>query len=173
MKRSIVFLSLCASVWLTGCQGQMASDVSSSDSASALSPDSTISFDSSKPSSESNDSRIPELNISTNGFIFEAEIENTPTSEALISMLPMTLRMSAMAHEKYFYLDTTLPTDPYKPEKIETGDIMLYGNNCLVLFYESFETSYSYTRIGKIKNTASLAEALGDGSVEVEWEASF
>ena len=44
---------------------------------------------------------------------------------------------------------------------------MLYGSNCLVLFYETFASSYNYTRIGKVDNTAGLTEAVGSGNVNV------
>ena len=37
---------------------------------------------------------------------------------------------------------------------------MLYGNNCLVLFYKSFSTEYSYTKIGYIENPSNLADAV-------------
>ena len=40
--------------------------------------------------------------------------------------------------------------------KINVGDVMLYGNNCLVVFYKSFDTSYSYTKIGHINNLPDL-----------------
>ena len=33
---------------------------------------------------------------------------------------------------------------------------MLYGNNCLVIYYKSFDTSYSYTKIGHIDNLPDL-----------------
>ena len=33
---------------------------------------------------------------------------------------------------------------------------MLYGNNCLVIFYKSFDTSYSYTKIGHIEDLNEL-----------------
>ena len=41
---------------------------------------------------------------------------------------------------------------------------MLYGSNCLVIFYKSFDTSYSYTKIGHIENLPDL----GDGNINVE-----
>ena len=33
---------------------------------------------------------------------------------------------------------------------------MLYTDNCLVIFYKSFDTSYSYTKIGHINNLPDL-----------------
>jgi hypothetical protein len=47
---------------------------------------------------------------------------------------------------------------------------MLYGDNCVVLFYETFTTSYSYTKIGSIDNPAGLKTALGTGDPEVFFE---
>ena len=43
---------------------------------------------------------------------------------------------------------------------------MLFGNNCLVIFYESFDTSYSYTKIGHIDNLDNL----GNGSIIAKFE---
>ena len=50
---------------------------------------------------------------------------------------------------------------------INKGDVMLYQDNCLVIFYKSFSSSYSYTKIGHIKDTSELEQALGEGSVKV------
>jgi hypothetical protein len=50
------------------------------------------------------------------------------------------------------------------------GDILLWGNNTLVLFYKSFNTPYRYTKIGKINNTSGLAAALGGGDIKVSFE---
>lgn len=48
------------------------------------------------------------------------------------------------------------------------GDLMLYGNACVVLFYGN-AGGYSYTRLGKLQSTQGLAEAVGRGSVNVSF----
>ena len=69
----------------------------------------------------------------------------------------------------YKYLDTTLPTNASCPGTIHAGDILLYGNNCVVVFYKTFNTSYSYTKIGKITDPTGLEAAVGAGGVEVQF----
>ena len=99
---------------------------------------------------------------------FSATLYDNAAAKSLMDMLPLTLDMSELnGNEKYYYLDTSLPTNASRPSGIKTGDIMLYGNSCLVLFYESFSTSYSYTPIGHIDDPAGLAAALGSGNVQV------
>jgi hypothetical protein len=73
-------------------------------------------------------------------------------------------------NEKYFDLEGSLPANASNPGTIKSGDLMLYGSGTLVLFYKSFSTSYSYTRIGHIDDTNGLAAALGSGSVVVNLE---
>jgi hypothetical protein len=43
---------------------------------------------------------------------------------------------------------------------------MLFGDNWLVLFYKSFDTPYSYTKIGHINNIADL----GNDDIKVRFE---
>ena len=109
------------------------------------------------------------LSLQVNGKTFKITLEENETTEALTKVLPLKIIMNELnGNEKYYYLDTMLPSNPIRVEKIESGDIMLYGDNCLVIFYEDFKTTYSYTRIGKIENTEGLKEALGSGNVEME-----
>ena len=46
---------------------------------------------------------------------------------------------------------------------------MLFGSNCVVLFYKNFSTGYSYTRIGKLDNPADLEKTLGAGNVRAKF----
>jgi hypothetical protein len=88
------------------------------------------------------------------------------------TMLPLTVNMSELnGNEKYCYLSESLPTKSERPSGIQKGDLMLYGSDCLVLFYESFSTSYSYTALGKIDDPEGLEKALGSGAVRVTFES--
>ncbi len=111
------------------------------------------------------------MNIKINGENFTAEFYDNKTAQAFADILPLTINMEELhGNEKYYYLDNSLPTDSSNIGEINTGDIMLYGTDCLVLFYDTFNTSYSYTRIGYITDTAGLKDAVGSGSVTITFE---
>ena len=95
---------------------------------------------------------------------YEIKLENNSTVSALMQELPLEVSMSDLNNnEKYVDLDSSLPTNTYNPKHIEAGDVMLFGNNCLVVFYESFDTSYNYTKIGHIDNLPNF----GSGSISM------
>ncbi len=114
-----------------------------------------------------------QINVTVGNKTFTAILADSETGRAFAQLLPLTLSMTELnGNEKYHYLDSSLPTDSYRPGTIHAGDLMLYGNNCVVLFYETFSSSYSYTRIGSIDNSAGLTAALGSGNVSVRFEKS-
>ncbi|MBM6926066.1 cyclophilin-like fold protein [Pseudoflavonifractor phocaeensis] len=114
---------------------------------------------------------MPALSIEVGGQSFTATLQDTPTTRALLERLPITVTMGELnGNEKYYYLDESLPTDSRRPGQIHAGDLMLYGSDCLVLFYESFSSSYSYTTLGRIDDPSGLAAALGRGSAEVTFQ---
>ena len=73
------------------------------------------------------------------------------------------------SNEKAFDLNEALPGDAQNPGTIHSGDLMLYGSNTVVLFYESFDTTYAYTRIGRLNVPDGLSEVLGAGDVTVRF----
>lgn len=111
------------------------------------------------------------INIIIGSKAFTATLADSETGEAFAALLPLTVTMNELnGNEKYHYMSSSLPTAAYQPGTIHAGDLMLYGNNCVVLFYETFSSSYSYTRIGAIDNPSGLASALGSGDVSVRFE---
>ena len=108
------------------------------------------------------------IRIVIGGKTFLADMENNRTARAFIRLLPATLRMEELnGNEKYCYIDQTLPTDAKKPGTIRAGDLMLYGNDCVVLFYKTFRSSYSYTKIGHIHKITGMVDLLGSGNIKV------
>lgn len=108
------------------------------------------------------------ISIEINGQTFSATLADNGTARAFAARLPMTLDMRELnGNEKYFYLDEPLPAAAQRVGQIRAGDLMLFGSDCVVLFYENFATSYTYTPIGRIDDPAGLADALGSGSAEV------
>lgn len=101
---------------------------------------------------------------------FTAKLYDNKAAEKLYSKLPLKLEMNDMPHEKYCYLDYSLPKDEEKPRNIVAGDIMLWGDSCIVLFYESFESSYSYTRLGRITDAKGIENVM-KGSITLVFEA--
>ena len=100
---------------------------------------------------------ISNIKVIIDGKTYNAKIEENETAQSFAKMIPQEYNMNELnGNEKYIYLDNTLPTNSYYPKNIESGDIMLYGNNCLVIFYKSFDTTYSYTKIGHIENLPDL-----------------
>lgn len=111
------------------------------------------------------------LIIKVGGKEFTATLLDNPTASAFKAMLPLTINMTELnGNEKYFRLSNNLQTNASNPGTINSGDLMLWGSNTLVLFYESFSTSYSYTKLGKITNVTGLVAALGTGNVTVTIE---
>lgn len=111
------------------------------------------------------------MKITIGNTIFIANLATNATVTAFKAILPLTLSMSDYnSNEKVAGLPGSLTTTTTKPGTIVAGDIMLYGSSSLVLFYETFSTSYSYTRIGRIDNPVGLKEALGRGNVSIKFE---
>ncbi|MBC3787320.1 cyclophilin-like fold protein [Spirosoma utsteinense] len=131
----------------------------------------------SSPSGEGNNNSVPtdtagsRLRIKVGSTTFTATLLNKATVTAFKARLPLTVSMTELnGNEKYYNLPKDLPSSASNPGTIQTGDLTLYGSNTLVLFYKTFPTSYSYTRLGRVNNPSGLAAALGAGSVTVTFE---
>ena len=110
------------------------------------------------------------VKISVNGQTFDVKLEDNASARAFTENFPLEVEMTELnGNEKYFYLDKNLPSNSERVGQIHAGDLMLFGSNCVVIFYKDFPTSYSYTRLGKIENAADLAKVLGAGNIYVKF----
>lgn len=102
-------------------------------------------------------SETSEAYVNINNQRYTLKLENNSTALAFAKRLPLSFTMNDLnGNEKYVYLNEPLPTDMYNPVHIEAGDVMLFNDDCLVIFYRSFETGYSYSKIGHIDNLPEL-----------------
>ena len=138
-KRIILFLIMC-SVILTGC---IKNDYQTEE----------------KSKNEKSDLNMTEIKLIIEDKTYKLNLENNQTAKEFVNILPQEYMMKELnGNEKYVYINESLTTNPYKPNHIEKGDIMLYGEDCIVIFYKSFDTNYSYTKIGHIENLPHLGE---------------
>jgi hypothetical protein len=185
MKRrqvSIVLAGISTAALLTACGASGSRSPVTSPVADSLPTVSPRSTDAMTPSDRSTASSVVAASeaaaeiIAPQGFLavsigsaeFSATLADTDTARAFADRLPLTLDMSDVnSNEKAFELAESLPDEPERPGKVSSGDLMLYGPNTIVLFYESFDTTYAYTRIGRLDAPDGVAEALGAGDVTV------
>jgi hypothetical protein len=99
---------------------------------------------------------------------FSVTLANTDAAREFAAILPLTLNMDDLhSNEKHAELPKAIPTETYLPRNIRNGDLMLWGSRTMVVFYKDFDTTYPYTRIRHIEDSADLPKILGRGSIQI------
>lgn len=108
--------------------------------------------------------------IEIGDYTFTATLEDNKAVAELLAMIeegPVRLELEDYSgFEKVGPLGKNL-TRCDKQTTTESGDIVLYNGNNIVIFYGS--NSWSYTRIGKVDNLTDWEKALGTGDVTVNF----
>ena len=105
---------------------------------------------------------------------YEAILYDNSTTKELIKKFPITITMSDLnGNEKYYNFSKSFSTSSENVANINKGDIMLFGDNCLVIFYKSFSTRYRYTKLGYIKNLEDLENSLGKGDISITFNIEY
>lgn len=108
------------------------------------------------------------LNVQIGNRTFTATLEENAAANSFAELMktaPVVIQMSDYSgFEKVGSLGTSLPASDSQTTT-QSGDIVLYNGNQIVIFYGS--NSWSYTRLGKIDDLSGWAQALGNGDVTV------
>ena len=106
--------------------------------------------------------------VEVDGNRFTATLEDNEAVETLVEMIqesPLTIQMSDYSgFEKVGILESKLPSSN-RQTMTQSGDIVLYQGDKIVIFYGS--NFWSYTRLGRIDDLSGWEDALGDGNVTV------
>ena len=104
-----------------------------------------------------------QIRITIGSKSFIAELDDTTAAKQLEKELPLTVEMTAV-NGQYLHANVNRTfSEQAEPSGIlNAGDIMLQGNNTLMLYYAFNNYNDSLTRIGKIReqDRTSFAEAV-------------
>ncbi len=105
---------------------------------------------------------------------FVVEVDSGPAGQEFAKATPFEVDMKDLnGNEKYYTgKDKFENVNEISVGYIESGDIMLYGDDTIVIFYDNFKTEYKYTRLGRVDEKTRLIEALGRGDVTVMFTKS-
>ena len=121
-----------------------------------------------KVANNTNDTKGTKMKIEIGSKTFDATLFENETAAAFKAMLPLTVDMDELnGNEKKYDFSNSLPTNSFSPSTIKNGDLMIWGDRTLVLFYKTFPTRYSYTKLGRIEDPSGLEAAVGSGNVKV------
>ncbi len=168
-----ILLSLVCMIALVGCTASPVSTAEPSFTPPPSPSPAPISKEL-KPSERAKEGiTMPTVNIQVGNKNFTVILSDNDSTRALLDKMPLILNMDELnGNEKFYFFSEKLPANSERLENIKTGDLMLYGSDCLVLFYESFPTSYSYTKLGYVEDVTGLVDALGSGSVQVTFSVA-
>lgn len=106
-----------------------------------------------------------------NGKEFSGEIEMSDAGAYFVhDYIPFKGRMKPVTRSRqHVFLDHELPVKPVKGP-VKTGDIKLYGKDCLVVITRDTDTGYEYTPLGRLYGTETrdLREVFGNDGADVE-----
>ncbi|MBQ9152379.1 MAG: hypothetical protein IJ130_01045, partial [Solobacterium sp.] len=128
MKRYAVLLSAVI-LLLSGCVKYEGSETEKQQFSAAETPAASVKEEKTETAEQNEGNLILQIGDA----VFEAETADNDTARAFLELLPSELEMSELnGNEKYAYLDQELPSASANPGTIEAGDLMLYGDNCIV-----------------------------------------
>lgn len=100
---------------------------------------------------------LPEIQVKYNGIYYKVDTVVSYATQSFINKFPMEVQMNDENGNMkkgcvYFKFDG----DGEKPKSIEKGDLLIYGDSCIVIATNSFSGSSQYKKIGHIEGLGDL-----------------
>ena len=115
---------------------------------------------------------MTEITISSGELSVQAQLNQSPTAEAIIAALPLTGQASTWGEEIYFEIPVDMPQAPDARTEVEVGDLGYWpAGNALCIFFgptpvSSGEKPKAYSPvnlIGSVAGDAKLFRTVRDG----------
>lgn len=115
---------------------------------------------------------MTEITISSGQLSIQARLNQSPTAEAIIAVLPLTGKASTWGEEIYFEIPVDMPQEPDARTEVEVGDLGYWpAGSALCIFFgptpvSSGEKPKAYSPvnlIGSVAGDARLFRAVRDG----------
>src|SRR5436853_5762103 len=98
---------------------------------------------------------------------FDATLFDNETAAAFKALLPLTVDMEELnGNEKKYDLSKLLPTNSFKPNTINRGDLLFWEVRTWWLFYKNFRSSNSKTSLEQSKVPSESEVPVASGMVE-------
>ena len=108
--------------------------------------------------------QLANMTLNFGGKAYTAISTSTKTTKSFIESLPVTIQMTDVdGNEKYGCMYYKIATESPKTNVVTKGDVLLFGESCVIVAYKDFKSSSKYTKLGHIDNVDDLPS----GSVKV------
>ncbi|MBR2710917.1 MAG: hypothetical protein IKE89_00355 [Bacilli bacterium] len=91
-----------------------------------------------------------------NDITYNTTVENNLPAKEFLEILPLNIYMEKEKDSYVHYIEYKLDKEETIPKKLNAGDILLEGNNKIILVTSTNSNKNKYTRLASIDNPDNL-----------------
>ena len=105
-----------------------------------------------------------------NDITFNTTVENNLSAKEFLEILPLSIYMEKEKESYVYYIEYKLDKNETIPKELNAGDILLEGNNKIVLVIATNSNKNKYTKLASIDNPDNLELILGINEKPIRFE---
>ena len=114
-----------------------------------------------------------QLFLTVNSKTITATLDSNKAVNYLKSVFPLRVKMYDYASMAKGYNFSSsfkkIRKENVNTDNLQIGDIVLYDQKHLMIFYQNFKNEDKYIKIGHVDSVEGLKEKLGENDIEVLW----